>query len=342
MSLRWIEGFETWGTSGDGPAVFGDLFYGKYSPANINASYDPSLVSGYKDLGLAYQNNQMTYNYFSKSLGSKSFWVVGLAYRSHTSVYSSGEHVVSLRDGSDKQLAIRVKSGTTTNEYVLNRGTTQLASLGSFANNTWLYIELKATIDGTNGSYECRVNGTSVCSDTVVNTSQSGNAYADSIRFGYTYGAYDDIYILDNATGMNDFLGPVKVEKGMPTSDSSTQWSPSTGTDNYATIDEIPVSESDYVQSKTTGHVDIFGVGSCGSSDIKGAQLNVATMLSVPGGKDLILLCDSSGSRQSETETVGEADNLIIASLVTETDPNTSAAWTQAGIDAATWGVKVG
>ena len=342
MSLRWIEGFETWGASGNGSSVFGDLFYGKYSPANINTSYDTSLVTGYRDIGLGYKNAQIVYNYFCKSLGSKSFWVVGLAYRSHTTVYSNGEHIVSLRDGNSKQLEIRIKTGATTNEYVLNRGTTQLASLGSFANNTWLFLELKATIDSTNGSYECRVNGSSVCSATVVNTSDSGNAYADSICFGYTEGSYDDIYILDNATGLNDFLGPVKVEKGMPESDSSTQWSPSTGSDNYAVVDEIPVAESDYVQSKTSDHIDLYGIGSCGSSDIKGAQLNVASMLSVPGGKDLILVCDSSGSQQTETETVGEADNLIIASLVTETDPDTSSAWTQAGINAATWGVKVG
>ena len=188
MALRWIEGFETWGSLGDDHSVFGETFYGKYSPAFINTDYAPTLVTGYLDTGLGYQNNQMTYNYFSKSLGRKPFWVVGLAFRSHTSVYSSGEHIVSLRDGSAIQLELRIESGESSNEIVLRRGLTQIASLGSFANNEWVYLELKATIDSTSGSYECRANGISVCSDTVVNTSQSGNAFADSICFGYNSG----------------------------------------------------------------------------------------------------------------------------------------------------------
>ena len=107
-------------------------------------------------------------------------------------------------------------------------------------------------------------------------------------------------------------------------------------------LDEIPVSKADYIQSKTSDQVDLFGLGPCGSSDIKGAQLNVDTTLSVPGGKDLILLCDSGGVQQSESETIGEADNLIIAALVSETDPATGLPWTQAAINAARWGVKVG
>lgn len=341
MSLRWIEGFETWGVLNDDYSVFADTLLGKYSPANIYTLYSPLLVAGYKDIGLAYKNNQMTYNYFCKSLGRRQFWVVGLAFRSHTSVYSSGEHIVSLRDGDTRQLELLIKTGSTTNEIVLRRGYTEIDSLGTYANNEWIYLELKATIDATNGAYECRVNGSTVCADTVLNTSQSGSAYADGVYFGYNYGTYDDIYILDSASGLNDFLGPVKIEKGMPTSDYSVQWSRNSGGNNYAAVDEIPVSEGDYIESKTAGHVDLLGVTPC-SGDIKGAQLNVDAKLSVPGGRDLILVCNSAGVEQSVTETVGEADNLIIAALVSETDPHTGLPWTPAAINAARWGVKVG
>jgi hypothetical protein len=343
MALRWIEGFETWGVLNDERSVWGDTFYGRYHGHCDSGT--PKLVTGYESIGFALRNGDIVSNYFVAPFDNQPTWVVGCAYYIPSSIYYFGETIFRLRDDTTNQLwlAIQRDKGSSTHEINVMRGaSTVVDSLGFFAPSQWIFIEMKATIHNSTGSYECKVNGSSVCSDTGVDTSQSGNAYANGVLFGHTAADLDDIYILDGTAGENDFLGKVKVEKGMPTSDYSVAWTRSAGSNNYETVDEIPCSESDYNYSKTAAQTDLFGVTSLGSSGVKGAQLSVQTKLSVPGGKKLTLLCDSSGSQQSKSEQIGEADDRVTATLVTDIDPDTSSAWTQSGINAAKWGVKVG
>jgi hypothetical protein len=339
MALRWIEGFETFGNTNDGPAVWGETFYGKYGSANMDSSY-PKLIEGYRGMGLGLDVDNLSYNYFRVPLDQQQTLIVGFAFKIPNGVYYYGENIVKLADGATSQLWLEVQRDSP-HQILLFRDQTVVDSLGYYDPNEWVYIEIKVTF-GNTGSYECRVRGVTVCSGTNVDTSSTGNSYADSVWFGWNTGAYDDIYILDGQSGLNDFLGEMKVEKGMPTNDSSTQWSRSSGSNNYGIIDEVPVTSSDYLYSKTQNDTDLFGVAPVGSTRVKGAQMNVETKLSVPGGKELVLLCDSSGSQQSEAHQIGEADDRVGAALITELDPNTSLAWTQAGINAAKWGVKVG
>jgi hypothetical protein len=201
---------------------------------------------------------------------------------------------------------------------------------------------MQATIHSSTGSYECHVNGVSVCSGSGVNTSDSGNPYANAVILGWTEGYYDDLYVLDGTAGQNDFLGQVRVAAGMPISDYSTQWVRSTGTTNYETVDEIPVNTSDYNYSQTTDELDLFGVDPIGGTNVIGAQLNVDALLSDPGGKELILVCDSNGSQQTKAFQIGESDLVVGQALITDIDPNTSTDWTKTTLNAAHWGVKVG
>ncbi len=348
MALRWIEGFENLGNLSDGRSVWGDSFCAKYHGLAAMDWSSPSLVSGYRGMGLGLSLSNLTYNYFQVPLDTQPSLVVGFAYYIPGNVYYYGETLVRLRDGSARQLQLVVArdmggGSAGTHEIYLYRGDTFVDSLGFYEPNQWLYIEIKATIHNTAGSYECRVRGVSKCSDTSVDTSDTGNNYANNVLFGFTAGYLDDIYILDGTTpGQNDFLGEVKIESGMPTSDSSVQWSRSGGSNNYSNVDENPVSETDYTYSQTQNDLDLFGIAPCGSAKVKGAQLTVDSKLSVPGGKDLILVCDSNGSQQTKSFRVGEGDERVVQSLLTDIDPNTSAAWTQTGINAATWGAKVG
>ncbi len=347
MALRWIEGFETLGNVSDGPGVWGDSFYAKYHGRAEVGWGTPSLVSGYRDMGLGLALSNLNYNFFQVPLDTQPSLLVGLAYYIPTGVYYFGETLVRLRDGNDNGLWVAVLrdmggGSAGTHEIVLVRGGTIIDSLGFYAPNQWLYVEIKATIHNTTGSYECRVGGVTQCSATGVDTSNTSNNHTDNVLFGFTKGYVDDIYILDGATGQTDFLGEVKVEPGLPTGDSSVQWSRSGGSNNYETVDENPVSETDYIYSQTPDDLDLFGMVPCGSVNVLGAQLTVDSKLSVPGGKDLILVCDSNGNQQTKSFRVGEGDERVVQSLLTDIDPDTSTAWTQSGINAASWGIKVG
>jgi hypothetical protein len=343
MALRWIEGFETWGDLNDTRATWGDQFYGKYGEADCDSG-TPSLVAGADGVGLAYDNSNLTYNYFRIPFEDQPTWTVGVAYYLKSGIYYFGENVFKLIDGGAHQMWLEVRRdmGSGTHEIILIRGGTTLDSLGFFAPDQWLYIELQTTIHNSAGSYNCHVNGASVCSGSGVNTSDSGSAFANAVILGWTEGYYDNLYILDGTAGQNDFLGPVRVAKGMPTSDYSTQWVHSSGTTNYETVDDIPVNTSDYNYSKTTDDLDLFDVDSIGSTGIIGAQLNVDALLSDPGGKELILVCDSNAVQQTQSFQIGESDLVVGQALLTDIDPNTSTAWTKTTINAAHWGVKVG
>lgn len=345
MALRWIEGFETWGNLNDERDVWGDIFYGKYGSSNCENN-TPKLVTGYRGIGLGFAFNNTISNHFRIPLDNQSTWTVGVAYYIPSGGgYYFGEDVLRIQDNGTTQvrLLIRRDMGSGTREIVIQRGSTTLDSLGFYGPEQWLYIELQVTINNSTGSYECRVRGVPVCSDTGVDTSANSNNYANIIRFGLTTGYIDDIYVLDGTSpGLDDFLGEMKVDKGMPTSDYSVDWSRSGGANNYSNVDEVPISEADYVYSKTTDDVDLFGVAPVGSPNIMGAQLTVDTMLSIPGGKELILVCDSAGNQQTESHQIGVVDESVAQTLVTDIDPNTSAAWTQTNINAARWGVKVG
>ena len=152
MALRWIEGFETWGNVTDERDVWGDHFYGKYGMANCDSG-TPSLVEGYRGIGLGYANANLSSNYFTVPLDIQATWTIGFAWYLGSSVTYFGESLVKLRDQDTVQLWLEVQrdmgGGTAgTHEILLFRGGTQLASLGYYAQNQWLDIELQATING--------------------------------------------------------------------------------------------------------------------------------------------------------------------------------------------------
>ncbi len=126
---------------------------------------------------------------------------------------------------------------------------TSVATLANFdaSLHVFQYIEFKAVIDGTNGSYDVRLSSAynnfgagnplpaypsaSILSQTGVNTGPagtSGGLWWDTISlvgtatFADRFMSLDDIYICDGTKGNNDFLGPVVVA--------------SAGTEPYATI----------------------------------------------------------------------------------------------------------
>lgn len=342
MSVRWIEGFETWGNLNDLRAVWQDHFYGKYSPAFCEDG-SAILIEGYNGIGLAYAGASRPYNYFSVSIEQRQVWTVGFAYKVPAVTYVNGENVLKIMDGITHQLQLEVfLDAGSGSEIKLNRNNTAIDSLGFYPPDEWIFIEIQCNIHNSTGSYECRVNGAVVCSDTNVDTQYSSNAYAALFQFGFNTGAYDDIYILDDdASGQNDFLGAVKVKRALPVSDSSVQWTRSAGVNNYANVDEVPPSLTDYNYSKTTSQLDLFGFQAI-SDDLLGAQLNVSAKLSEPGGKTLTLVCDSNASQQTDDVQLGDSEFATVYALPLDNDPDTSVLWTKTGFNAATWGVKVG
>jgi len=145
-------------------------------------------------------------------------------------------------------------------------GTIATSAAGVFTDEIWSYLEFKGTCTG-NDNIAVKVDGVEVINVSGANFRGSGCSTSDigMIKFhttsssNYTY--ICDLYVLDQAgLTFTDFLGDVKVDAFMPTSDGNyTDFTPSTGIDHYAVVDDISTASSAYIESDTVTEKDSFG-----------------------------------------------------------------------------------
>ena len=90
---------------------------------------------------------------------------------------------------------------------------------------------------GDSADSELRINGVTDIDLTGVDTKKYAGDDVSLIVFYALMSSgdcIDDIYVLDGASGLNDFLGEVEIEAIFPSSDYGTcDWACSTGTDHY-------------------------------------------------------------------------------------------------------------
>ncbi len=268
-------------------------------------------------------------------------------------LFSAGTlaEIVELIDGATVQLSLVV---TATGQLAIYRGTsagTQLAATAAsyLVAGVWHYIELKATINNTTGTYEVRVDGNSspILSGSGANTRQSSNNYANAITYlGGVGGSnkFDDIYVINTSGAVNnDFLGDIRIEGRVPTGAGNyAQFTPSTGS-NWQNVDDIPPNDdTDYNSSATLNNKDSFTHASL--SSLSGTIRWVSHF--IDGRKD------DAGARKvaplfriSATDYVGSDDTLSTSyqyfRQVYETSPATSTAWTVSEVNASEVGYKL-
>lgn len=194
---------------------------------------------------------------------SKQSLILGCAWR-FTGILGSNNGIFGFRDLATLQIDVRFNFSTrllsiTRNGTVLATGTTQLTL------NVWYYLQFKVVIDPTVGSYDLKIDGVSELTASGVNTRASANSSADHYFFGSINAAtgagdvsqFDDFYLVDGAVGT--YLGDVRVDSVFPSgAGSSTQWTPSAGS-NFQCVDEAsPNDDTDFVSDGTVGHKDYY------------------------------------------------------------------------------------
>lgn len=119
--------------------------------------------------------------------------------------------------------------------------------------NTWFHVQFFATIANA-GNITVLMNGHESI-NTNGDTQPGAAAGADYV---YVYGGIGvgAVYLDDLVYGYDGLLGSLRVRERVPDSDVSVAWTPSTGSDNYAMVDETPQSDTDYNESDTDGQLD--------------------------------------------------------------------------------------
>lgn len=296
-----------------------------------------------------------TNHYLQKTFGTYySTLVTGFSL--NYSAKSAGDQahgLLALQEGATIHLSVALKADGSV-VVVLGgyaTGTVLATATGTLALGSTTYIEFKATIHDTTGSFELRFNGATVASASGIDTRNAGAlGQVNNIKYAYTTYTYaatlyvDDLYINDTAgSANNNFLGDIRIDCVMPNADGTyLDGTPSTGTTHYTLVDEIPPTATDYVSLTTTGHKDSYGFAdmpSVGTSSIKAVQV-VGSMLKSDAASRGASSVVKSGATTAYGTSRALSTSQTMYTYIHETDPNTSAAWTEANVNAAEFGFQ--
>jgi hypothetical protein len=140
--------------------------------------------------------------------------------------------------------------------YTGNFASLVATGTAGIAANTWTIAELHI-VTGSSGSITLRING-------LDDADYSGDTGVNPVRVlrwtGYYGSSFDDIVVNDTSGNYNNtWPGSAHVFFAKVAADGATkQWTPSSGTDHYALLDETPPSATDNIRSDTVGQVDEF------------------------------------------------------------------------------------
>jgi len=227
-----------------------------------------------------------------------------------------------------------------------------IASASSvFTAGNWHHVELKFKIgEATWGAVEAYVDGVLAFSLTGVDTKD----FWSDVRYfrwrctanasGNDFAGYDDIYVLaTSGSTPTDYIGSTaKVYPMAPDGDDTVEWTPSSGTVHYALIDENGADSADYVETATDTEVEMFALASpVGSGVVHAVKIEAEAIDTVAGANDMDVRIDSGGT-VSETNwaVTSITDYAVFPHYEGDTDPNTSAAWNMAAINALKAGVQ--
>jgi len=254
------------------------------------------------------------------------------------------ESQVSLQYTGDKKFRV-VRGDEVIAQAVLGETTDQFD-----LNDGWHYIEFKAFINDTTGSFEVRFDEENILSAINVDT-KVALAEADEIkhirisRIETTVPTtfIDDLYVCDT-TGIknNDFLGDCQVHTIFPKADGALEdWATQAGTDSFAMVDENPPDDdTTYVQSNVTTEKDSFDMDDvAGMTTILGVQL-IEYAKFVTGSAGINHLTRVGGNNFIGADTTLTSAYLFYMNIW-EDDPDISSAWTPTGLNAAEFGMEV-
>lgn len=346
--LEYVNGFESYN---------GDLTSerSKWTSSSDLDSISATPASGSPRSGS--YSGQINYNFddMYRAVPAKSGYVVGEAIIA-TSFGGGEAPLLRFQEGTTVHMALYV---TNTGFLRVKFGGTTLATdtVKQLVTSTWYYIEFKAVIHDSAGSYEVRVDGVTIAALTAsgLDTRNGGTGLVDRIKFAGTgVGGFwvDDIYIVSTTGGTHtDFLCTpsrtfrVKGQRASSGNGTNTDFTPSTGTDHGALVDEsAPNGDTDYNSSSTVGNIDTYNYAALslpGGATIQGVQVESYQRKTDAGTRGVKTAIRSGGNNYTPNAEISPSTSYRNDLDVFEQDPATSAAWTESGVDAAEFGMKV-
>jgi len=204
---------------------------------------------------------------------------------------------------------------------------------------TWHLVELHVIIDNA-GTIETRVDGITDISYSG-DTQPGDTAVIEYVRIYQHYsgvGEDGDSYFDDIVFGTGDWPGDIRFASALvPSGDTSDKdWTPSSGSLNYAMVDDVPENDAEYVSAGSAGYKDLYTIASWSPSASE-EPLFIVDWIRTK--KDVATECYieslvKSGSTESSGGSLTLTTDWAYHGRVLTVDPDTSAAWTADGINA--------
>ena len=209
----------------------------------------------------------------------------------------------------------------------------------SAAGGGWHLVELYVSI-GDSGAIQSKIDG-------VADLNYSGDtkpATATTItkvEFHQTGSVSHNpsFYIDDLTIATGGWIGDVRYDAVLvPTADTAQkEWTPSTGSDNYALVDEVPPSDVDYVSAGSTGYKDLYALANWSPAESTYQVEFLVDWIRAKKGtaadqqiRSVVL----SGTTESSGGSIALSTTYRYYQRLLTTDPDTSAVWDTTGIDA--------
>ena len=288
---------------------------------HLNGNYDTVIV------GAAVKLNNLGQVFVEGSQTSRHWTIFSFmdGDRVQVSLTITPSMRLSLTQGGDY-------SGTPENEIA--------RSSFSLHAGVYYYLEMKCLVSNTAGSCEVRVDGISRLTASG-GTQATENQWINGVRFAYRafypwtnqgrWIQFDDIYIANTSGATyNDFVGDVRVEGVRPVGDQPThQWTPSSGTVHFETIDDSTPDITNYITSDTTGDIDLFSVGNIvtPSANILAISPNIYAKKANAGVARVVALVNRAGSTDVGIDNYLTQEYRYHYSDIWTTNPINSSAW---------------
>jgi len=313
MARLFIDGFE----HGDGGLWVG-------STIAVDAA---SPITG------AYSLNGTGTSTMEKTFSAKTIFYIAMRL-----VDVNGTWTVKFYDGSDNYQGGVSFSGT--QYWVMNDDNTAEGGLQNLPSGDSYHLQFKfENIDTNDKSVEIKIDNISL--HTVLFTNVTPNS-ATSVKvvIGPSVSGYMDDIVIDDA----DWPGAPYIYGLTPNADGATnEWTPSTGADNYALVDEVPANATDYNSSTVSGEVDLYAFSNLPDTDVWSVNsVQVSAYAKTPGPPEDEYL--QIGARSAGVDFFDAPHQLSTSfaqhSSIFETSPATGSAWTQDEVNSCEFGVK--
>lgn len=213
------------------------------------------------------------------------------------------------------------------------------------ATGSWYEIEWSYLVSDTVGTFEVKVNGTSVLSGSGQDTRNAGAVGTINVFRLTTSGATDDIDDWYGVPASADFKSNPRAIGQLPNSDGGVlQWTCSTGSTHYQMVDDAtPGGDTDYVSDSTSGDRDTYGFPSLPvgtGSTVYGVMVRIWARKDDAGARTVTGVVRIGGVNYDNGTTYAITSSYVPYEPLWNTDPSTSSAWTVTGVNGAELGIK--